>query len=641
MTIRILPGDCREVLATLPAASVHCCVTSPPYYGLRDYGTAQWDGGDPACDHRMKETKRGNAAYTNGQGGSFSSNLQAWGNRDVSSNYRDTCGKCGARRIDAQLGLEPTPDAYIAEMVAVFREVRRVLRDDGTLWLNIGDSYGQNQGGGFDTNRDGGARKALAASPKVYTGVKPKDLLMMPARLALALQADGWWVRSDIIWAKPNPMPESVTDRPTSAHEHVFLLTKSAQYFYDQDAIRWAPTGRTDTVSSFGGVPGRMDEDRKGAYALDATRGRNERNVWWIATEAFPEAHFATFPTALAERCIRAGTSERGCCASCGAPWVRQTERGDLMPTRQQHDKRAYGVVIDNPDANDAGRNRARDGHRANMAYATTTTGWAPSCGCEELRCVGCDFVLDTRNAKGVPSTAADMRTLRCAIPGHEAANEVLQPNVLRGGVPHSSRPQLQAMRPDVSPQINADPPLLEAMRGKVGSEASAEHQGLDDNAARIQADPAPRSSECGQIRVYSGTSPSDGESARAAADERGSGSSQKRRSAGQPDRELGTDAEASARRGQETAVLCDVSTLSDDVSGARKCPHCGSCAHWTTPNTVPATILDCFGGSGTVGLVADRLQRDAVLIELSPAYAAMARNRISADAGMFAEVAD
>ena len=148
----MLPGDCRDVLPTLPSNSVHCCVTSPPYWGLRDYGTGQWEGGAEGCDHRLTPEKRGNPAYTNGQTSKgYTTTLQTWGNRDVSSNYRAVCGKCGARRIDQQIGLEPTPEAWLAQMVLVFREVRRVMRADATLWLNVGDSYASSPSGSFDS----------------------------------------------------------------------------------------------------------------------------------------------------------------------------------------------------------------------------------------------------------------------------------------------------------------------------------------------------------------------------------------------------------------------------------------------------------------------------------------------------------
>ena len=285
MAIAIHCGDCRDVLGALPSGSVHCCITSPPYFGLRDYGVA------------------------------------------------------------GQIGLEPTPDAFVAEMVAVFRDVRRVLRDDGTLWLNLGDSYASTVkgSGGAGKSRLGPNRDLQNIGHQKFEprrfdmqGLKPKDLIGIPWRVAFALQADGWYLRSDIIWHKPNPMPESVTDRPTSAHEHVFLFSKSERYHYDADAIREDRTGDEDANGFRAGsyTGGKIDNGAVGKRTAvgnkrvrglpprhaqyetsdqsgldDVPRGakRNARNVWTIATRPFPEAHFATFPPELAERCILAG----------------------------------------------------------------------------------------------------------------------------------------------------------------------------------------------------------------------------------------------------------------------------------------------------------------------------------------------
>jgi DNA modification methylase len=330
------------------------------------------------------------------------------------------CPHCGARRVDSQLGLEATPAEYIATMAAVFREVRRVLRVDGTLWLNMGDSYASNMKGG-NNNGEGGSTLTSGARPHVRAayndgrgraarvvecGLAAKQLLLMPARLALALQADGWWLRSDIIWAKPNPMPESVTDRPTSAHEHVFLLTKSARYYFDAEAVREPPSdiasiGRRSAVSGLGN-----GELANGARFGGGESGRNLRNVWEIATAPFAEAHFATFPPELAERCIKAGTSERGCCAGCGAPWARVIDH-QIVPGP----KAARTFVIDErdhaADANDHGANRQKDGHRPGWISANTTTGWRASCACPEAPPVPCT-VLDPFAGAGTTLLVAD-----------------------------------------------------------------------------------------------------------------------------------------------------------------------------------------------------------------------------------------
>ncbi|HEY7467198.1 MAG TPA: site-specific DNA-methyltransferase [Dehalococcoidia bacterium] len=219
----IYQGDVRDVLPSLPADSVDCIVTSPPYWGLRDYGTATWVGGDEACDHQY--AKGGRNPETAGK--------QLTNKGTTFSQYEHDCRKCGATRVDSQLGIERTPEEYVANMVAVFRELRRVLKPSGTCWLNLGDSYAGSWGAngrGEGTNAprpDLEAKHGTNAPNRNPPGLKPKDLVGIPWRVAFALQADGWVLRSDVVWAKSNPMPESVTDRPTKSHEMVFLLTKA------------------------------------------------------------------------------------------------------------------------------------------------------------------------------------------------------------------------------------------------------------------------------------------------------------------------------------------------------------------------------------------------------------------------------
>jgi DNA modification methylase len=290
MSVQILQGDCIEMLKTLPDASVHCCITSPPYWGLRDYGCA------------------------------------------------------------GQFGLEKTPEEYVAKMVETFREVRRVLRDDGTLWLNLGDSYATGAGQGFVPGGGGQGNRAkrdlLGTSWQPnrlkIPGLKAKDLVGIPWRVAFALQADGWYLRQDIIWAKPNPMPESVRDRCTKAHEYVFMLSKKARYYYDAEAIKEpglnpeddarrildrqkvfnksCPTvernglrPRTDKQRGHSrrhaGFNDRWDEMEK---AGQCSGERNRRSVWTIATQPFKDAHFATFPPELIKPMVLAGCPEGG-----------------------------------------------------------------------------------------------------------------------------------------------------------------------------------------------------------------------------------------------------------------------------------------------------------------------------------------
>lgn len=310
MTVTILQGDVRDVLATLQSDSVDCCVTSPPYWGLRDYGTAEWVGGDPLCSHRsptMREGRNENRATLPGSVAT---------NRDqLLLAHRTGCGLCGARKIDLQIGLEPTLADHISVMVDVFREVRRVLKPSGTLWVNYGDCYATSPNGrsAADTKAAGKDDRTFRDKPfsTIQGRMKSKDLCMVPNRLAIALQDDGWWVRSEIIWHKPNPMPESAKDRPTTSHEKIWLLAKSERYFFDADAVREQDSGQDHPRAILhqpepsGGVMGPHTGIRKASGRNG--EGRNIRNVWTIATQPFPEAHFATFPPDLAERCIKAG----------------------------------------------------------------------------------------------------------------------------------------------------------------------------------------------------------------------------------------------------------------------------------------------------------------------------------------------
>lgn len=334
-TVDIRTGDCLEILRTLEAESVNCCVTSPPYWGLRDYGTGTWEGGDPECDHKNPAIGK----PTWGPGSTGSSTLRGKPTND--SHSREgfkgcECPRCGARRIDSQLGLEPTPEEYVGRMVEVFREVRRVLREDGTMWLNLGDSYAgswgaQSRGENSQlANRSVSSQQILAAPQRVNTGswvaahptIKPKDLIGIPWMVAFALRTDGWYLRSDIIWHKPNPMPESVTDRPTKSHEYLFLLSKSQRYYYDAEAIEESVTDATldRYKSGYNGFMSRVqqaspvDTRTQGmdSAATHLTKTRNKRSVWTIPTQPYPKAHFATFPEKLVEPCILAGCPEEG-----------------------------------------------------------------------------------------------------------------------------------------------------------------------------------------------------------------------------------------------------------------------------------------------------------------------------------------
>jgi len=274
--------------------SVQCVVTSPPYYGLRDYGTAQWIGGDSNCDHKV-----GRFEYPVNE-------KQKSNNGSAGHQAIGVCPKCGAVRKDKQIGLEQSPDEYVQKLVNVFREIRRVLKDDGTVWLNLGDSYSATRWS--DTpSTTGISRSCSDIVSDRNTGLSPKNLIGIPWRVAFALQADGWYLRSDIIWHKPNPMPESVKDRPTKAHEYIFLLTKNAKYYYDNEAIKEETQAKV--------IEPRMKKEKREVYngkylnaGVKRTMSRNKRSVWTITTKSYKGAHFATFPPDLIEPCILAGS---------------------------------------------------------------------------------------------------------------------------------------------------------------------------------------------------------------------------------------------------------------------------------------------------------------------------------------------
>ena len=299
-TIKIEQGNCLEVLKEMPEQSVNTCVTSPPYWGLRDYGTAEWDGGDENCDHQV-------GRFEHKVSDKQKSNTASAGHQ-----ARDVCPKCGAIRKDSQLGLEDTPEEYVANMVKLFREVRRVLRDDGTVWLNLGDSY--SSGGRTTTTNQTlrGDKDYGATRPKPSKNIKPKDLIGIPWRVAFALQADGWYLRQDIIWHKPNPMPESVKDRCTKAHEYIFLLSKNKKYYYDNEAIKepakdWGTRDRSKGKYHNKGTGLTPHTGLEKSYPT-----KNKRSVWTVTTKPFKGAHFAVFPMDLIEPCVLAGCPEGG-----------------------------------------------------------------------------------------------------------------------------------------------------------------------------------------------------------------------------------------------------------------------------------------------------------------------------------------
>ena len=377
MNSTIHVGDARSVLSTLPSESVHCAVTSPPYWSLRDYG------------------------------------------------------------VDGQIGLEETVDEWLRSLVAVFDQVHRVLRNDGTFWLNCGDAYaGSGTGGqgreGVMADRSVSCARAnvtpaLRQKPASRTGgLRPKQRMFLPHRLVLALQDAGWWVRDEIVWHKPCPMPESCRDRTTVAHEFLFLLTKRPRYFYDQEAIR-EPVAGTAHPRGDGRVPRGWDtgpgdhKQKRGRYApkqvnagnsfggLMATR--NRRSVWTIRPEPFSGAHFATFPTALVEPCLLAGTSAAGCCEACGAPLERMVRKGAPNLEHQRACGGDAAGAYDGKATKDFAAARAEDASAVKARILQglrdrETVGWRRTCKCPETGTVPCT-VLDPFAGSGTTGVVA------------------------------------------------------------------------------------------------------------------------------------------------------------------------------------------------------------------------------------------
>jgi DNA modification methylase len=391
----IYHGDALEVLKTFPDNSIDCCVTSIPYWGLRDYGTGKWIGGDKNCKHQRK--KHGDKCIT--------------GTRNVIGGtgngiYKDVCNMCGAIRKDAQIGLEKTPGEFVTKIVKVFMEVLRVLKPTGTLWLNIGDTYAQSSygtGGGWAKNEKPyhnapSQKRSLFSDPGYKHGLKNKNIVGIPFRVAFALQEAGWYLRQDIIWNKPNPMPESVTDRCTKAHEYIFLLSKSPNYYYDAEAIKTESFDPNDDRGGRGNQKRIPTEKISGIRNSGIYPKANKRSVWTVTTQPYSEAHFATFPEKLIEPCILAGTSEKGCCSECGKPYKRIVKK-KLIPTY----KASFNSVIDKrdleADIQDQGSNRSKDGHKPLWAYYSETVGWRATCKCEAE--IVPAIVLDPFNGSG------------------------------------------------------------------------------------------------------------------------------------------------------------------------------------------------------------------------------------------------
>ena len=442
MAARILHGDALSRLKTLPSDSVQCVVTSPPYWALRKYDIPDivFDG-DPTCEHEWGEE----VVHHQDGGSGGASSRQVRNNGSQESKGATVCAVCGAWR--GQLGQEPTPQLFIRHLVDIFREVRRVLRPDGTCWLNIGDCYANADKGGYQCSRvtaeDSLQRSNLSSDfvgapiRRPQGGLKNKDLVGIPWMLAFALRDDGWYLRAENIWAKGlsfcpsyagSVMPESVTDRPTRSHEQVFLLTKNERYFYDHEAVKEKGVYPDGTRAAKGSgtregnrrAPpkqaghGRRHEgfnercfapDEDGYATYDGKR--NLRTVWAIGVEAFSEAHFATFAPDLVDPCLRAGTSQEGACASCGAPWERIVEYAPMPAEITAQFEAARQATAD-----DHGREDGFTTRRPNYVRKRLCERWEPTCRCQTTEVVPC-VVLDPFAGSGTVGLVTERMGLR------------------------------------------------------------------------------------------------------------------------------------------------------------------------------------------------------------------------------------
>lgn len=427
---RILEGHFLDVARAIPDASVHVCVTSPPYYGLRSYGTEPqiWlpDKNAESCNHDWQPIKQYKDSWRRGvaSAGFYSdkTRMPTQRNRtpqelhDGRWTKTEYCATCNAWR--GELGQEPSPALYIEHLVQVFAEVWRILRPDGTLWVNIGDSHYNYRPGKHDDARaqgynrltNGNARGIPSFTAKrgyKIEGLKEKDLIGVPWMVAFALREFGWYWRSECHWIKPNPLSESVEDRPTKNHEAILLFSKSESYFYDKWAITEPPTGNAHSrLGKNGNGTGKRllspesrnnDSYRAGTAGVICPGGRNKRTFWVMNVQGYPDdEHYAAFAEALPETCIKAGSSEVGCCSACGAPWKRivlKPEKAlsdkDNLEDRWRRTARERGIDIDNAITGDS-----------------ITLGWRRGCACYAGSPVSCR-VLDPFSGRGTTGTVA------------------------------------------------------------------------------------------------------------------------------------------------------------------------------------------------------------------------------------------
>jgi len=560
--------NCDFLKNDLPDNSVQCIVTSPPYWGLRKYKAPDtiW-GGDKNCEHEWDgATRVRNNDKT--AGAKQRTNIGAVGRDEPVAN--SACPLCGAWK--GQFGLEPTIDQYVQHSIEILRECKRILRPDGVMFWNCGDSY--YAGGNSDIPE-----------------LKPKDLCLIPFRVALAAQADGWWVRSDIIWNKPNPMPESVQDRPTDAYEHIFMFTKSARYYWDIEAVRepaeqW---GTRDRSEMRGGTTDPMLKHH-GLENDTNPAGRNLRNVWTFPTQSYKGAHFATFPQELPERCIKAATPEYGCCDKCGKPYERITEHKNM--------------VIERTDWGEQAGNRTAISGTMVSPAETKTLGWQAACKCGLYSCNTCGIVLEYYTGRSNTNVSFNYQ---------EQSLQTMWSWVYS----RRESPERKEL-------------LLSEMQVDMDGTQEGNNEGVYNQQEGLQNDICARTPDVVSGRLCDGTSVDNGRTHGEGINFQRSCPSQEWQKDGQQNRELRIDDKQKTQQRVPTGEKAsdNLPKLSPSVFSKRECPICKG---GLTTNPYPiakSIVLDCFLGSGTTLWVAKKLGRKGIGFEISTEYSALALER-------------
>jgi DNA modification methylase len=626
-------GSCLDVLKTLPEKCVQCCVTSPPYFALRSYLKA---------DDPLKPL---------------------------------------------EIGSEPTAEAFVATMVEVFREVRRVLRDDGTLFMNLGDSYGND-------SKWGG------------------QLMNLPHRVAEALRADGWIWRQTIVWAKKSPMPESVNGtrwtrcrvkvgrveigggfsswdmgehshgpssgeyrgaeksipewkdcpgckkcqdtggwilrrgrgRCCTGHEYVFLFAKSDAYFWDGEASKEAcgtnthSKGANSTPKADDGVLGSEKQNRSFSDAIfGSVEQRNPRSVWTLSSEPTKIKHFAAFPSELVRRCLVAGCSAGGCCHACGAPYAPMVT-SERVPTRPALTNKIWKHA-------DGDRVGQRSQSMPNLdperhIAVTELHGYRSTCNCDaiEAHCPGCSFVLkykadwdNLEHCQGVHDEAPseDMQNLRKVIPAGQGRSEVLQSEMLQRNSAGTSGQKVPSLQKEIPAAKSRSGVLLPNMLQSVDVTGSIYSEGVDQNSQGVHYGICTEASESERQRMRDAASPGNGAASWSISSQVGSSASSKRKKGRQSTRKSGANEQAQARFDSTANLHGDLPLLRRDVSSARKCPHCSEKLLIRDATPAKQIVLDCFGGIGTVSQTARHLGHASIYIDLNRDYVDVAKTRI------------